>query len=145
MSTTGAHHTTILIEFEDSDETHPSWGSALTSEQQQLSLRLTDPPAVIRLRVGERIILGRHTARGNQNVDIDLTPFQAVEKGVSRFHATLYRVKRTMYLLDMSSTNGTFLNGQRLVACKERIVRDGDEIRLGSLRMTIHFGSMMNL
>ena len=36
-------------------------------------------------------------------------------------------------------TNGTFLNGQRLVPNQPRILRDGDEIRLGHLVLYVRF------
>ena len=43
------------------------------------------------------------------------------------------RGEDTLTLVDLGSVNGTHLNGQRLVPNQPRVLRDGDEIRLGRL------------
>jgi pSer/pThr/pTyr-binding forkhead associated (FHA) protein len=35
--------------------------------------------------------------------------------------------------MDMGSANGVYVNGQKLVAKEERVLRDGDQLRLGQL------------
>jgi pSer/pThr/pTyr-binding forkhead associated (FHA) protein len=42
-------------------------------------------------------------------------------------------------LIDLGSTNGSFINDQRLVAHQPRILRDGDILRLGSLVVQVNF------
>ena len=42
-------------------------------------------------------------------------------------------------IVDNNSANGTFLNGHRLVPQQPRILRDGDDIRLGHLTMRVTF------
>ena len=37
------------------------------------------------------------------------------------------------------SHNGTYLNGQRLIAHQPRVLRDGDDIRLGFLVLRVKF------
>jgi ABC-type multidrug transport system ATPase subunit/pSer/pThr/pTyr-binding forkhead associated (FHA) protein len=49
--------------------------------------------------------------------------------GVSRRHARLSRQNNQYFLEDLGSSNGTFLNGERLE--KPRRVKHGDQIRLG--------------
>jgi ABC-type multidrug transport system ATPase subunit/pSer/pThr/pTyr-binding forkhead associated (FHA) protein len=57
---------------------------------------------------------------------------------VSGRHARLYRQGQDLILEDLGSTNGTFLNGQRVLApC---LVRPGDVIGLGSYRFTLTDG-----
>ena len=87
--------------------------------------------------IKDKITLGRLSeAEGG----LDLEPYHAYEKGVSRIHAELHRVDEIMLMLtDMNSVNGTYLNGSRLIPSQPRIVRDGDEIRLGELTMLISF------
>jgi len=41
--------------------------------------------------------------------------------------------------LGVGSSNGTFLNGQRLVPNQPRVLRDGDEVRFGKLVAHIYF------
>lgn len=54
---------------------------------------------------------------------------------VSRRHATIRQTATGSYMLmDMGSSNGTFLNGQRLAQSTE--LRDGSVIEIGSQKMT---------
>ena len=69
----------------------------------------------------------------------DATDHSALEKGVSRRHASIVRKDGSLYLVDKASANGTFLNGQKLVANQPRVLRDGDEVRLGRLTMLVTF------
>ncbi|MEO0564900.1 MAG: FHA domain-containing protein, partial [Chloroflexota bacterium] len=62
------------------------------------------------------------------------------EKGVSRVHAVIEREEDTLTIMDMGSSNGTYLNGQRLAQNQPRVIRDGDEIRFGKLTTRIYFG-----
>lgn len=59
--------------------------------------------------------------------------------GVSRNHARVFRGGDGIYLEDLESANGTFLNGERLHGRFQ--LRDGDKITLGSttiLKFTYH-------
>ena len=71
--------------------------------------------------------------------DVDLAPYGAAEQGVSRRHAVIRRGEDTLTLVDLGSTNGTHLNGQRLIPHQPRVLRDGDEVRLGKLVFHIFF------
>lgn len=54
------------------------------------------------------------------------------DKRLSRRHAAIqYREHRGFYLLDLNSTNGTFVNGEAVR--HQVLLKDGDRIRLGSL------------
>jgi len=70
---------------------------------------------------------------------IDLQPFKADMLGVSRKHALLERDGRYIALTDLRSTNGTCLNGSLLFPLQRRILRDGDEVQLGKLRLLVRF------
>lgn len=89
----------------------------------------------------EVVSLGR-VVSGTENespCDVDLTPFGAAERGVSRKHLLLRRKNALIYVSDLGSTNGTRLNGQRLLPNTERVLRSGDELQLGSLKATVSF------
>ena len=84
-------------------------------------------------------ILGRTTADSVMIPDVDLSPFQAGEYGVSRLHASLRRQSNTVVMTDLGSKNHTHINGQRLHAHEVRVLHDGDEIRLGRLVLYVYF------
>ena len=52
---------------------------------------------------------------------------------MSRLHAVLERVGDSWIVRDLSSRNGTFVNGDRLAG--DRPLRAGDEIRVGTTRL----------
>ncbi|MBZ0308080.1 MAG: FHA domain-containing protein, partial [Anaerolineae bacterium] len=85
------------------------------------------------------VILGRRAPDTSFTPSIDLTPFGAAEKGVSRTHATIYRMGERLILVDLGSTNGTYLNGQRLCQGEEHTLHDRDTISLGELPIRIGF------
>jgi len=43
----------------------------------------------------------------------------------------------TIQVMDLSSANGTFLNGVRIQSHQPRVLRDCDEIRLGLLKIIV--------
>ena len=57
------------------------------------------------------------------------------DEGVSGRHALLRAGSDGWRLVDLASTNGTWLNGRRIA--RPTRVSDGDELRLGRLRLTI--------
>ncbi len=71
--------------------------------------------------------------------DVDLTPFQAAELGVSRRHVKLTRQSATIMVQDLGSVNGTFLNGQKLLPYQPRVLRNEDELRLGHMTLRVSF------
>jgi hypothetical protein len=86
-----------------------------------------------------KILVGRSDTNTNHFPDIDLSPYNAAEEGVSRAHAVIQHNENTLTLSDMGSINGTYLNGQRLIAHQPRILHDGDEVRFGKLVLRIYF------
>jgi len=104
-----------------------------------LLVRIPEAPRPITVKVETLFTIGRLDTVTKVMPDLDLTPFGANEKGVSRMHATLHRNGHSLLIVDMGSANGTFVNGARLQSGQPRIVRDGDEIRLGKLEMRLYF------
>jgi hypothetical protein len=116
-----------------------TWGTARFGQDSSIMIHIRDIAEPVMLRPAKRTVFGRADASSPQKPDIDLTPYGALEKGVSRIHAAIYRSDDTLTLVDMGSANGTHLNGQRLIADQPRILRDGDEIRLGKLIAHVYF------
>ena len=59
-----------------------------------------------------------------------------MSKRASREHAHILREGRRVLLQDNDSTNGTYLNGERLQT--RTLLRDGDRIGVGQIKFLIH-------
>ncbi len=116
-----------------------TWGTARLSVTSEIILHIDTAQEPVKLSTANRTVVGRQDATSNSFPDLDLIPFGGLEKGVSRVHAMIERSEDTLTLVDMGSSNGTFLNGQRLVSNQPRVLRDGDEIRFGKLVTRIYF------
>lgn len=116
-----------------------AWGTAHFNQKSQLLIRIRDQAEAITLEPRKELLLGRSDAAGQHSPDLDLAPYGAAEQGVSRRHAMIRRGEDTLTLIDLESTNGTYLNGQRLLPNQPRVLRDGDEIRLGRLVFHLFF------
>jgi pSer/pThr/pTyr-binding forkhead associated (FHA) protein len=57
-------------------------------------------------------------------------------KSISREHARLHLNGRRWYIEDLGSTNGTFLNGERVIGSRD--LRDGDSLKVGDLIFLFH-------
>lgn len=85
------------------------------------------------------IVLGRADANVRFNPDIDLTPYGAAERGVSRAHSRLHIANGQLFITDLGSTNGTFVAGKKLSPNEAHPIRPGDELLLGRLAISIQF------
>jgi hypothetical protein len=87
------------------------------------------------------IIIGRSTKGSVLAPDIDLTNKQASDLGVSRLHLSIRYDKEHEAILvsDLGSANGSYINGQRMMAKEVRVLRHGDELRLGKLVLLASF------
>lgn len=125
----------------DYEEGEPRWGSAKFNQHMHLQLEIVDTNArfVFNADDVERIVMGRPDPETNELPDVNLEKYGGLDKGVSRRHAAIVRRDGSLHLMDMGSPNGTYLNGQKLVANQPRVLRDGDDIRLGHLVMRVTF------
>lgn len=105
-----------------------------------LTLHLLDSGHLLPLADRNEFTLGR-VAEGQPIMpDIDLSPYQAYSYGVSRLHAVLRRKSATQVtIMDLGSSNGTYLNGQRLEPNKEYPLSHGDLLALGKLKIQVLF------
>lgn len=87
----------------------------------------------------QEMIIGRTAPDSVLVPDIDLTKFNGKDMGVSRVHATLRYRDNTITITDMGSVNHTYLNGERVYPQEVRVLRDGDELKLGRLVIKILF------
>jgi hypothetical protein len=117
---------------------HHFMGNAVSHEQGKLVIDIVGVQNSIVVSVDNSIILGRGGEANANEVTFDLSIYDASEMGVSRRHARLHRTTSIIYITDLKSRNGTFLNGERLLPHQARILRDDDEVQLGRLMFRVH-------
>ncbi len=88
--------------------------------------------------VDREIALGRGMAGAQVRTYLDLSSYGAFDKGVSRMHARIKRSTSGFQIEDLGSANGTFINGHSLSPMEVLFLKNGDEVRLGDLRMHVY-------
>ena len=101
------------------------------------SLHLLDTGQVIPLSQKNEFTIGRISEGQPIMPDIDLSQYQAYAAGVSRLHAIIKRGDAHMVFMDLGSANGSFINGKRLVPNEEQLLRHGDIVALGKLKIQV--------
>src|SRR5512140_2415118 len=102
-----------------------------------VTLHLLDTGQVLPLAERNEFTLGRISEGQPIMPDVDLSPFQAYTRGVSRLHAVLKREASHVFLMDLGSSNGTFVNGKRLTPNVDHSLSNGDVVALGKLKIQI--------
>ena len=87
-------------------------------------LHSAEPAATFRLTAGAVKTVGR-AIRADFVVDAAL---------VSRLHCRITAGADTLEVVDLKSTNGTFVNGKRIEKAK---LADGDTLRVGRVSLTV--------
>ncbi|MBC7815124.1 MAG: FHA domain-containing protein [Burkholderiales bacterium] len=57
---------------------------------------------------------------------------------ISRYHISIAQEKGQVFLTDLDSVNGTFIDGVRLTGSEKRALGGGEEIQIGTLRIIYH-------
>lgn len=110
-----------------------------TLERNEVILLIRGMPERLLLNASEPCILGRFDGTAKADIEFDLSPFGANERGVSRHHAALKIEDGNIFVSDLGSTNGTFVDGQRLEPHQATLLHQGQDILLGRLRIEILF------
>jgi len=104
-----------------------------------IEFRVVRTPSVIQVRVKESMIIGRSDPDSGVTPDIDLEPYNAYMKGVSREHALIVAENNRVAIQDLGSANGTFLNNGRLEPGAQYRLHHGDRLALGELELQVLF------
>jgi hypothetical protein len=100
----------------------------------------------IQLEANRTVILGRNMEKNcgpEGETILDLTPFEALDRGVSRQHVLVRPVEDGFEICDLGSTNGTWLNRDRILPGRAYPLDAESEIQLGRmvLRMIVGVAS----
>ncbi len=102
-----------------------------------ISLHLLDSGHILAFSERHEFTLGRLSDNQPIEPDVDLTPYKAFENGVSRIHAVIRGIDNLVLLVDLGSSNGTYVNGLRTMPNIEHSLRHGDIVALGKLKFQI--------
>lgn len=108
--------------------------SELKSPSQGMAFFLfgkTEPFSVLN---EDLIYLGR-VEKETTEAFVDLSMVDGFDLGVSRRHAMIQRQEDRVDIMDLHSSNGTFLNGNRLLPEKFYELKSGAVIQLGRLKL----------
>jgi len=122
-----------------------TWGDMRLPQNAVLMMQILTALEPLMLPKMERLVIGRAGASGLRHPDVDLTSWGAVRYGVSRLHAALEIRDDAVFLSDLGSTNGTYLNARRLSPGEDRIVCSGDQLCFGNLMAHVYFRSLAEL
>lgn len=104
----------------------------------EIAFYIAGQPQPVILQDKTAIVLGR-SAAGADEALLDLSPPGGLMLGVSRRHALITVTDDAHIIKDLGSTNGTWVNDLRLPPHKSYILRNGDLVKIGQLRLYIYF------
>jgi pSer/pThr/pTyr-binding forkhead associated (FHA) protein len=125
------------MEREETSEALEEW-EWVTSP---LGLKLTIPDNgwYVEVPLTKGVKIGRLDPDSASFPDVDLTSVGGLEKGVSRRHAQITRHEGKVFIEDLGSINGTFLNRKKLIPYFLQALKNGDHLQLGKLRLRVSF------
>ncbi len=117
----------------------PRWGTSSLGTEHKLVLHIRGQEVPLVVRLKDWVLVGRLDTDTGEAPDVSLDAYGAEELGVSRRNAAIVQEEDALKVVDLGSANFTFINGQKLVANQPRILRDGDELRLGRMVIRVQF------
>jgi len=116
-----------------------SAGSTNFTDNMVLRLEIDGAPTPILLHPKAETSIGRRDPATGTMPDVDLSAYAGYRLGVSRKHAFIRLKNHQLEIYDLGSSNGTSVNGVRLIAHQPHVLRDGDEILLGKMMVRVLF------
>lgn len=105
------------------------------AEEDVLGLYLLEEKILIELEEKEITSLGRVSADTSTLQDVNLELYHGFSKGVSRKHAIIHNHSEGIFISDLRTSNGTYVNQFRLKPHERVPLKHGDIISLGVLQM----------
>ena len=102
-----------------------------------ISLHMIESGQIMPLNNQPEFTLGRASEGQPIMPDIDLTPYNAYANGVSRLHIVIKRSANAVSVTDLGSSNGTYVNSQRIDPNREYPLAHGDILSLGKLKIQV--------
>jgi pSer/pThr/pTyr-binding forkhead associated (FHA) protein len=131
--------TTQQIKPEEADKipTSPLEAGMPNASNVWISLHMLDSGQILPISERTEFTMGRISDNQPIMPDIDFSSFKGYDNGVSRLHAVIRRNGGNVIVMDLGSSNGTYVNGTRLMPNMEQPLRHGDVVALGKLKMQV--------
>jgi pSer/pThr/pTyr-binding forkhead associated (FHA) protein len=100
-----------------------------------LAIYINEAITPLYLQLDRELIIGRNTEKTSETF-LDLFGVDAFNLGLSRRHAIIRRAESGFEVIDLASTNGSWLNGERLIPNKPYPLASGSQLRFA--RMQLH-------
>lgn len=111
-----------------------------SSPAKGLAFYLAGSSTPIAVTVDQEFVLGRKT-EGESEPLVDLTNPDGFAMGVSRRHAMIRPGENGYVIIDLNSSNGTWLNGKILVPTQPYDLPSGGLVQLGRLKLVVIYSS----
>lgn len=98
------------------------------------------PRIVVGLDIYGDVALGRGS-EGPRSPDIDFSNLNAQKLGVSRRHALLRPTPNKLFLIDLDSTNGTYVNAIPVGKGMAQMLKHGDTVALSGLNFVVEIAN----
>jgi hypothetical protein len=94
------------------------------------------------LRFEKELVFGRKSNDTTDGTLLDLTDMGGYRMGISRQHAMIRRAENGYEIIDLASTNGSWLNNVRLVPNKPYPLASGSQLRFARMQLLILYHSV---
>ncbi|TYQ16531.1 UNVERIFIED_CONTAM: FHA domain protein [Acetivibrio alkalicellulosi] len=100
-------------------------------------LKLVNKREYLHFKVEETYILSKNITIGRY----DKNDIVIKDSFISGIHAQITKGDSKIYLKDLGSKNGTFINGKKLEEGEQKLLKDGDKMKIGQLEFLFVEGS----
>lgn len=113
----------------------PTDTTSLTPQSARRTLLFTIPhrEKSVRVVLDDTIHIGRADPDAGFAPEVDLSPFDGFDKGVSRRHATIQQFREGIVVVDQYSANGTRLEDRPLIPGQAYVLAPKAALRFGEL------------
>jgi pSer/pThr/pTyr-binding forkhead associated (FHA) protein len=122
---------------DDLPGTAPMQPNMTSTLRARIMVHIIDNGKLIPVTDKTEFTVGRASEGQPITPDVDLGEFNAFDYGVSRLHIVVRLTGEKLTIMDLGSSNGTFINAVRMPINSEHTITSADIISLGKFRIQI--------
>lgn len=105
--------------------------------QDTIALLFSAGNVTFRIREGDKLLIGRKHPSNKIQPQLDLTEYGGLAAGTSRLHAAIHHLNAGWWLEDVGSSNGTWLDDQRLAPFTKTALTQQNHIMFANLELLV--------